>query len=125
MTKVAAAYGFLLRLATPAIETEDVQKSARLIEVKTMARCNGLDCPPWHVPPSYYFCFDAAGESVLGESSPAFGTKKQEALAAMVGEPIELRISKKSVRVKNLRLDLKLKRTSWSAIFDSPACRKQ
>lgn len=42
------------------------QKTAVLVEAYSMPRCNGLDCPPWPVPPDIDFCFQVGGAYYTG-----------------------------------------------------------
>ena len=67
------------------------QKTGVLVEAYSMPRCNGLDCPPWPVPPDIDFCFQVGGAYYTGISRPwgvPWATKANQMLAFQ-GQKVE------------------------------------
>ena len=112
----------LLSGAVPADKPE--QKTARLVEVHSMPRCYGLDCPPWLVAPDIDFCFQADASYYTGISRPwsVPWATKAEKLMALEDRPVEILVTDKRIIALTPRIKLNLQRVHSDPVFRLAAC---
>lgn len=101
------------------------RKTAILADGFAWEKCNGLDCPPWPVPPDGGFCFRAGDSFYTGESRESglpWATKAKR-LLALQGQSMEIIVTEKRIIVMAPRLRLTLDRTHDDGRFKVTACK--
>jgi hypothetical protein len=105
----------------------DSQKAiaAILVETPSTPVCVGLDCPPWPVPNDFGFCFKAGDTYYTGTyfSRAVPWATKGKKLSLLKGQPVEILVMDKEIRVVDSRIKVKLKRVHGDLQFESDSCR--
>jgi len=100
------------------------RKRAILVEIHSMPRCYGLDCPPWTIPDDVDVCFQAGDVFYTGIYRPwgvpwaRAGTK----LLALEGKTVEILITDKHIQIVATGINLRLKRVHDDPLFRSASC---
>jgi hypothetical protein len=116
----------LLALTASASNGKPVKVIATLVEAHSSARCHGLDCPPWPMPPDTDFCFQAGDKYYTAISHPwsvpwAANGKK---LMALQGQSVEISIADKEIVVTTTSsTTVHLKRVHDDLIFNLESCK--
>jgi hypothetical protein len=113
---------FLVGGITSADDSQPI--TAILVEVHSMAKCVGLDCPPWPVPDDNDFCFQLGDNFYTGidRPSPVPWARKGERLLALKGKAVEIIVTDKTIKVRAPRIHLRLKRVHKDAAFQLESC---
>jgi hypothetical protein len=99
--------------------------TAILVEVRSMQKCVGLDCPPWPVPDDSYFCFQAGDDFFTGVYGPfAPWAKQGKRLQLLKGKTVEIVVTDKHIKVVAPRINLRLKRVHDLHIFQLDSCSR-
>lgn len=120
----------LVALATAAsghepIKDEPIKLVVTLVEVRSSARCHGLDCPPWSIPRDTDFCFQAEGKYYAAISRPwglpwAANGKK---LIALQGQSIEISVADKEIVATASGTKVHLRRVHDDPFFKLEGCK--
>jgi hypothetical protein len=120
----AALFASLVLLGGAAFGDTPQRVTAILVEIRSMQKCVGLDCPPWPVPDDSYFCFQAGNNFYTGAHLP-WGVpwaKQGKKLQALKGKTIEIAVTDEHIKVVAPRINLRLKRVHDLHIFQLDSC---
>jgi len=121
---IVALFASLILLSGTALADMPQHTTAILVEVRSMEKCVGLDCPPWPVPDDSYFCFQAGDNFYAGAYFP-WGVpwaKQGKRLHALKGKTLEIVVTDKYIKVVAPRINLRLKRVHDFHIFQLDSC---
>ena len=98
--------------------------AAVLVETSSLFQCASFDCPPWPTPADLDVCVEVDGVYYVGEYRPpkvpwATGDKR---LYELTGQPVEVVISEKHIRIVGPQIDVKLTRAHHFLPFLFAAC---
>jgi len=121
---IIGLFASLFLLSGAAYADTPQRTTAILVEVRSMQKCVGLDCPPWPVPDDSYFCFQAGDNFYTGAYLPGGvpWAKQGKRLQALKGKTLEIVVTDKHIKVVAPRINLRLKRVHALHIFQLDSC---
>ena len=86
------------------------RRTAILVEVHSIYKCVGLDCPHWPVPVDSEFCFQAGDNfySAIHHPGAVPWATKDKRLLALKGKTVEIVVTDKYIQVVAPRINLRL-----------------
>jgi hypothetical protein len=110
-TFAAAFLASILIFSTVAPAQTPNRQTAILIEADATPTCAGLDCPPWRVAPDFEVCLKADQKFYFGSYHTWKGPwAKDVNLRDFEGQPVEIQVSDKHIRIVSPQFDINLKR---------------
>ena len=121
---IIGLFASLFLLSGAAYADTPQRTTATLVEVRSMQKCVGLDCPPWPVPDDSYFCFQAGDNFYTGAYLPGGlpWAKQGKRLQALKGKTLEIVVRDKHIKVVAPGINLRLKRVHDLHIFQLDSC---
>src|SRR5712692_7727782 len=96
---IIGLFASLFLLSGTASADTPQRTTAILVEVRSMQKCVGLDCPSWPVPDDSYFCFQAGDNFYTGAYFPwGAGGKAGKRLQALKGKTLEIVVTDKDIK---------------------------
>jgi hypothetical protein len=122
---VVALLASIVIFCAVALAHASKRQTAILLEADVIPGCAGLDCPPWHVAPDFDVCLLADQKFYFGSYHAWKGPwAKDLNLHHFEGQPVEIEVNDKHIRIVSPQFDVNLKRFHGGGlIFRTQSCK--